>query len=219
MTINDPVPHESIEPHEHLASQELGDLEHMPFHGHVIPFWPMFWVGAALLFFTALTVWTSNQHEIVIGNTTIALSGSTHLLLAILIAIIKATLVGAFFMHLLYDKKVNVIVLGATIFALTLFIGLTVMDLDLRGLTSEVEKGEIYPGGNISLYKGSGAAVPADAGGFQGNIVEYAQQAAEAAEGNPKAEEGGAAGSEAAPAPGPSSESGTGEMQKAGGGS
>ena len=192
MTIKDPVPHESIDPHEHLASDELGDMDHLPFHGHVTPFWPMFWVFAALMFFTALTVWTSNVHEVVIGNTTIAFSGTMHILMAILIAIVKATLVGAFFMHLLYDKKVNTIVIGATIFALTLFIGLTVLDLDTRGMTSDVEVGEIYPGGNISLYKGSGSAapwtgknaVPDDAGGFQGNIVEYAQEAGAAAGGN-----------------------------------
>ncbi len=185
MSHQDPIPHESIDPHEHLASDELLSHDEVPLHPHVTPLWTMFWVFVVLLVLTAITVWTSNIHEIVIGNTTIPFSGTAHVVMAMTIAVVKALLVAAFFMHLLYDKKVNTIVVVSTIFALSLFIGLSLMDLDVRGMTAAVARGEIYPGGNISLFKGG--EVPADASGFQGNIVDYAQEAAAQAAGNPDA--------------------------------
>lgn len=180
-------PYDNIDPHEYLASDEApgGAHEH---HVHVTPFWTMFWVFVVLLVLTALTVWTSNVHEIVIGNTTIPFGGTAHVMMAMGIAVVKALLVGLFFMHLLYDKKVNSIVVGSTIFALTLFVGLTLMDLDTRGMTTKVERDAIYPGGNVSLYKGT---LPQEVNqGFAGNIVDHAQEAAIQEAGNPDHVEG-----------------------------
>lgn len=179
-------PYDNIDPHEYLASDELegGEHEH---HVHLTPFWPMFWVFVILLALTALTVWTSNVHAITIGNTTVAISGTAHVLMAMSIAVVKSVLVAAFFMHLLYDKKVNSIVMTSTIFAVSLFIGLTLMDLDVRGMTTDIERGEIFPGGNVSLYnKMEGAPrPPQDASTFEGNIIEYAAQSHAQVSGNP----------------------------------
>jgi cytochrome c oxidase subunit 4 len=170
-------PHDRIDPVETLASEEGHDH-----HAHVTPFWTMFWVFVILLVLTGLTVWSSNIHGFWIGNTHIEFSATMHILLAMTIAVVKALLVGAFFMHLLYDKKVNTIVMASTIFALGLFIGLTLLDLSTRSIGNPVEQGEIHAGGNVSKYKGKHRE---SAQGFVGNIVQSAQAEAAAAHGNP----------------------------------
>ncbi len=199
MSYKDPIPHESIDPHEHLASDEVDDAgQHLPLHPHVTPFWTMFWVFVALLVLTALTVWTSNIYGFWIGNTYIEFGATMHIIVAMAIAVVKALLVAAFFMHLLYDKAVNTIVVGSTIFALVLFIGLTLIDTSTRDLVSKDEAGEIVAGGDVSIYKGS---LRQGVAGFQGNIVAATQEegvAAGAAEGAPMGAGDGAEGAEPA---------------------
>jgi caa(3)-type oxidase subunit IV len=174
MSYKDPVPHEAIDPHEHLAEQELDDGgEHLPLHPHVTPFMPMFVVFIALLALTALTVWTSNLHGFWVGNTFIEIGATPHIMIAMGIAIVKALLVAAYFMHLLYDKKINTIVVASTIFALVLFLGLTLIDMDMRGLVSKDEVGEISAGGDLSIYKGS---LREGVTGYQGGIVTATQE-------------------------------------------
>jgi cytochrome c oxidase subunit 4 len=121
--------------------------------------------------------------------------------MAMSIAVVKAVLVAAFFMHLLYDKKVNSIVMTSTIFAVSLFIGLTLMDLDVRGMTPSDDKSEIFPGGNVSLYNKMGGAptAPQDASTFVGNVIEYAAESHAQTAGNPEGE--GAAPGAPEPAP------------------
>ncbi len=123
---HDPL-QDSIDPSETLSVHEAHEDHH-----HVSPFWPMLWVFVVLVVLTFLTVWTSRMHEIVIGNTTIEFGTTLHILVAMAIAVVKAGLVAAYFMHLKYDKPMNTVVVGATIFAVTLFIGLTLGDLDAR---------------------------------------------------------------------------------------
>lgn len=173
-------PKDLSDPNEFLASDEAhgGPHEH---HVHVTPFWTMFWVFVILLILTGLTVWSSNLHGFWLGNTRIEFSATLHIIVAMGIAVVKALLVGAFFMHLLYDKKVNTIVMGATLFALALFIGLTMMDLSTRASGSRLEQGEIHAGGDISKYKGK---IRKSAQGFQGNIAASAAAEAAAAHGN-----------------------------------
>lgn len=140
----------SIDPHEFLASEEIGHE-----HVHVTPFWPMFWVFAILLVLTGLTVWSSNIHYIIIGNTTIPIGATPHIIIAMIIATVKAVLVGAYFMHLKYDKPVNTIVVASTLFGVVLFLGLTLADFSARGIHDARESGEIFPGGNMSLFSGT----------------------------------------------------------------
>jgi cytochrome c oxidase subunit IV len=59
--------------------------------------------------------------------------GGFNVVLALAIASVKALLVALFFMHLLYDNKLYLIVFSAALFFLTLFITLTMFDTNYRG--------------------------------------------------------------------------------------
>ena len=81
-----------------------------------------FAVFAALMVFTALTVWAAFQH-LGIWNTPVALA----------IAITKATLVVLFFMHMRYAPKLTaLVVLTSILFLLILFV-VTLTDYLSRG--------------------------------------------------------------------------------------
>lgn len=134
--------HDTVDPHETLSRDEAHSA-----HVHVTPFWPMFWVFAILIALTLLTVWSSNIHGFWIGNTEIVLSGTIHILIAMTIAVIKATLVAMYFMHLKYDQPMNTVVVGATIFAVTMFIGLTLADSATRNSVDPLEHTQVMHGG------------------------------------------------------------------------
>lgn len=131
--------HDTLDPHEKLSQDEAHEHHH-----HVTPFWPMFWVFAILLVLTALTVWTSR----------LPMSETAHIVMALVIAVVKSLLVAGYFMHLLYDRAMNTIVVIATLFAVILFIGLTVIDLNSRHLIEKIESGEIRTGGSLQNYAG-----------------------------------------------------------------
>ncbi|MBL8747348.1 MAG: cytochrome C oxidase subunit IV family protein [Phycisphaerae bacterium] len=139
---NTPSLHDTVDPHETLSRDEAHSA-----HVHVTPFWPMFWVFAILLALTALTVWSSNVHGFWIGNTEIVLGGTVHILIAMSIAIIKALLVAMYFMHLKYDQPMNTVVAGATVFAVIMFIGLTLADSATRGIMDPMEHAKVVEGG------------------------------------------------------------------------
>lgn len=86
--------------------------------GHVASAKNLLIVFFALLGLTALTVWQGTQLSL----------GSWELLVVLLIATAKATLVVLFFMHLLYDKPLNVIAFLVALWFVILFIGLTLGD-------------------------------------------------------------------------------------------
>ncbi|MFM9956502.1 MAG: cytochrome C oxidase subunit IV family protein [Phycisphaerales bacterium] len=132
--------HDTFDAHETLSQDEAHSEHH-----HVTPFWTMFWVFAVLLFLTALTVWTSR----------IPMSETAHIIMAIVIAVVKSALVFGFFMHLLYDRAMNTVVVIATLFGVVLFIGLTVIDIKSRGLIEKMEAGEVRKGGTLQNYAGS----------------------------------------------------------------
>ena len=84
-----------------------------------MPIWMLLSVFFALLFLTGLTVF---QSQFDLGNAEIWMS--------LTIATIKAGLVILFFMHLLWDKPINaIIILGSLIFV-ALFLGFTLMDAE-----------------------------------------------------------------------------------------
>ena len=94
--------------------EETNENEHL---AHPLPLWVLFLVWATLIVFTAITVGVADMEL-----------GNFNLWAAMIIATIKATLVGLYFMHMRYDKPIIAIVfLSALIFVL-LFIGLTAMD-------------------------------------------------------------------------------------------
>lgn len=98
----------------HSAHDEHG---HGEFHAHVMPIPVLLGVFFALLGLTALTVWSS----------TFPL-GSWDVTLAMLIATVKALLICLFFMHMLYDKPLNVMAFLSSIIFMALFIGLSLSD-------------------------------------------------------------------------------------------
>jgi cytochrome c oxidase subunit 4 len=96
-------------------------MEHAEVHGHIVPYRTLVWVWLVLLFLTALLVFVSTvYHE--------ALSVAALLTLTPL----KAGLVFFYFMHLKYEKPFLKTMVFMTLGVLTLFIGLTFIDLSFR---------------------------------------------------------------------------------------
>ena len=76
-----------------------------------------FTIFAALMVLTGLTVWASFQH-LGIWNTPVALG----------IAVLKATLVALFFMHLRYSPKLTSLVIASSLLWLVILFGITMSD-------------------------------------------------------------------------------------------
>ena len=84
---------------------------------HVVPVRLLLSIGAALLVLTAVTV----------GVTYVDL-GRLNVAVALLIAVVKATLVALYFMHLRWDRPLNAVVFVAAIGFVLLFVLFAVMD-------------------------------------------------------------------------------------------
>ena len=100
-----------------MASPEHHDDHH---HGiaHVASIKVLIGTGGTLLFLTLVTVLA----------TRIDFGANINLAIAMAIAVIKATLVILFFMHLKYDKLFHSVVFVSAILAASLFVGFTLMD-------------------------------------------------------------------------------------------
>jgi len=100
-----------------MASPEHHDDHH---HGisHVASIKVLIGTGGTLLFLTIVTVLA----------TRIDFGANINLAIAMAIAVIKATLVVLFFMHLKYDKLFHSVVFVSAILAASLFVGFTLMD-------------------------------------------------------------------------------------------
>jgi cytochrome c oxidase subunit 4 len=90
--------------------------------GHVAPKRVLLGTFGALMTLTVLTV----------TATRIDMGANLNLILAMVIATVKASLVCAFFMHLKYEKRFLKGLLLLTLSALTLFIGMTFVDVWYR---------------------------------------------------------------------------------------
>lgn len=99
---------------EHHADHDDGH------HGlsHVASTKVLVGTGGALLVLTAITVLA----------TKVDFGSSINLALAMFIAVVKATLVVLFFMHLKYDKLFHTVIFVSAILAAALFVGFTLMD-------------------------------------------------------------------------------------------
>jgi len=84
---------------------------------HVVPLYVLFGVWFALVVLTAVTV----------GAVKVDL-GSLNIWIALSIALVKAALVGLYFMHLRYDQPFNAIVLIGSLLFVVLFTGLALLD-------------------------------------------------------------------------------------------
>ena len=119
------------------AAAHGGDHED---HGlaHTMPIWMLVAVLGALMFLTVLTV----------SVTSYDLGSQGNLIVAMVIATVKAGLVVTFFMHLLWDKKFHLILFLTAVLFVVLFLSMSITD------RSEYQK-------NIDLYQGTTAAAPA----------------------------------------------------------
>jgi cytochrome c oxidase subunit 4 len=91
--------------------------EHSHGFAHPAPVWQLLAVFFALVGLTILTVY---QATFDLGN--------MELILSLVIATIKATLVVLFFMHMIHDKPLNAIIFLSSFVFVALFIGFTMMD-------------------------------------------------------------------------------------------
>ena len=98
---------------------------------HIISLKVYIIVFFTLLLMTALTIITA-QYDF----------GSFNIILALLIASFKSSLVLLFFMHLYYDNKVNLAFIIGSLLFLGTFIGLTMIDTNRRTDLYKI-KGEV----------------------------------------------------------------------------
>ena len=84
---------------------------------HVAPLWITYGVFALLILLTAATV----------GARQVNL-GALNIWIALGLALVKALLVALFFMHLWWDSKLNQLALVVSLLALTMFIGIAILD-------------------------------------------------------------------------------------------
>ena len=112
---------------------------HAEHKDHILPLRVYLGVGAALMVLTVITVWVS----------TIDLGG-WNAIVAVGIASLKAMLVAFFFMHLLYDNKLFLIIFVTGLLFLTLFIALTMFDVLRRGDLDTMTEGPISK--NAKIY-------------------------------------------------------------------
>lgn len=99
---------------------------------HIIPLKVYLSIGSSLLVLTAVTITVSFVDM-----------GGWNVVVALLIASIKGSLVALFFMHLIYDKKIYSIVFSMGLLFLSIFIALTMFDTLRRGDIYDI-KGEPF---------------------------------------------------------------------------
>ena len=94
---------------------------HDDHHGlsHVLPVKALVATGGSLLMLTLVTV----------GATRIDFGANINLAVAMAIAVLKATLVILFFMHLRWDRLFHTVIFLSAICAASLFVGFTLMDV------------------------------------------------------------------------------------------
>lgn len=148
-------------------------------HAHITPVKTNLIIISILFALTGLTVAVYFQNL-----------GEANLAVALLIASIKATLVGTWFMHLKYEKAFNVsFFLGALLF-MSIFFGYTSNDTGWRGrvdgihgTTQDARTGDYAAGIATGYENGEFVAIPAAPEGHGGHA---------AAEGGEHEAEGGA---------------------------
>lgn len=84
---------------------------------HVLPLRVYLTVGSILLTLTVVTVWVASYDL-----------GTMNLVVAMIIAAVKGTLVALYFMHLRYDNKLYSLFFGTAIIFLAIFIIITMFD-------------------------------------------------------------------------------------------
>lgn len=107
---------------------------------HVLPLSVYIKIGIGLIILTGVTVYISGLDF-----------GPYNLLIAMVIAATKASLVALFFMHLKYDNKLYSIVFIIGVFCLAIFIIITMFDTLRRDDIYEIKSGSINK--NTVIYQ------------------------------------------------------------------
>ena len=104
--------------------------EHVP---HVMPLKMYFAIAGALIVLTVATVWTAKfMPELIHTHTKMTITPTIAIIIAMIIAFFKASLVCLFFMHLLYDAPLNRLTFVSGLFFLSLFFIFTLGDTMTR---------------------------------------------------------------------------------------
>jgi len=88
---------------------------------HILPMKVLLATWGSLVVLTIVTVAVARLHTFDFG-------ANINLIIAMIIATVKATLVCLFFMHMRYDKKFHAVVFVSAILLATLFVSFTLMD-------------------------------------------------------------------------------------------
>lgn len=112
----------------HAHGHGHGGKDHVP---HVLPFTTYLGTLVALLVLTAITVGVSYVDF-----------GGGNIVIAMLVATIKASIVAMIFMHLFYDHKFHSVIVVMGLLFLGVFIAFTMFDTETRGHNNDVLKGE-----------------------------------------------------------------------------
>ncbi len=141
---------QSSQPHTADTSGGSTRTEH-----HISPLSTYFAVFGALLFFTVITVWVS----------TLGLSPTLSIVVAMTVAAIKATMVVMYFMHLKYGDRFYSFIFIASLLFVALFFTIVLTDMNSR-TRSEINDQEDnfliekYENKNFVPNPGSGAKPP-----------------------------------------------------------
>lgn len=106
-------------------SAQVHGADHTP---HVTPYKVYFATWGALVVLTAITVAASYVNF-----------GPANLIIAIVIATIKAAVVAALFMHLWHDNKMHALILASGGIFLIIFVSFTMFDTEYRGKADAIE--------------------------------------------------------------------------------
>ncbi len=131
-----------------MATSHSTHSTHGVHQPHILPIKVYWGVWAALIVLTAVTVAVS-QFDFGEGN----------LIIAMLVAITKGSLVALFFMHLLYENKLNMVIFFSSLVFMTIFFFLTFSDTSTRGkLDPKQGSFKVDLGAKVELPEGAKAA-------------------------------------------------------------
>lgn len=116
--------------------------QHSQSHHHILPLKIYFGVAAALLVLTVITVIVAQFHF-----------GEFNLLIAMVVAVIKASLVALYFMHLRYDNRIYAVVFVGSLLFLGVFITFTMLDTLRRG---DIYEEVAHPLEDAKMYQNIG---------------------------------------------------------------
>lgn len=141
---------------------------------HVLPLPVYYGVFGALLMLTVITYIVSFA----------GLPTSLSFGVAMFVASCKATLVGAVFMHLIWDEKLNVIVIAVSVLAMLIFFSVTLMDEVSRGLILPEEGTLFKQHEEAALKEIANPPAAKHGGGHEGAKAAEHKAVASAAEGS-----------------------------------